>query len=339
MAARGAPTGLATGIGSLPGDDIDRSMALVFDELPDLPHLPELPDRGPGADMIGRTATQLLDLPVDLQPAGWRLVDRPGFDQRRGRDLLTTDLDALMPVAGPAYDGRLKVALVGPWTLAANVELPRGGRALGDPGAVHDLWESLAETVREHLADVARRVPGAQLVLQLDEPSLPTVLAGRVPTSSGFGALRVPEPLTVQTALQAVIAAAGDVPVVVHCCAAEAPLRLFRDAGAAAVSIDVLTLRPDHDALGELVEAGLALWLGVVPSLGPGVTPTPRAVAEPVRRLWHELGFAPDLLPETVTITPTCGLAGASPGWARSAYRVLRQTARVLTEAPEGTSV
>jgi hypothetical protein len=338
-AERGAPTGLATGIGSLPGDDIDRAMALVFDELPDLPHLPELPDRGPGADMIGRTATNLVDLPVDLQPAGWRLVDRPGLDQRRGRDLMSTDLDALMPVAGPGYDGQLKVSLAGPWTLAANVELPRGGRALGDPGAVHDMGESLAETVREHLVEVARRVPSAQLILQLDEPSLPAVMAGHIRTASGFGALRSPEPATVQALLGAVVDAAGEVPVVVHCCAADAPLRLFRDVGAAAVSIDVITMRPDYDALGELVEAGVALWLGVVPSVGPGVAPTPRAVADPVRRLWHELGFPAEQLPEVVTITPTCGLAGASHGWAHSAYRVLRQAARALAEAPEGTSV
>jgi hypothetical protein len=339
MAARGAPTGVATGVGSLPGDDIDRAMALSFDELPDLPHLPELPDRGPGADMIGRTATHLVDLPVDLQPAGWRLVDRPGFELRRARDLMSTDLDALVPVAGPAYDGRLKLQLVGPWTLAANVELPRGGRVLGDAGAVHDLGESLAETVREHLAEVRRRVPGARLVLQLDEPSLPAVLAGHVRTASGFDVFRAPESTTIQTMLAAVIAAADDVPVVAHCCATDAPLRLFRDTGAAAVSIDVLSMKADRDALGELVEAGVALWLGVVPSIGPGVAPTPRAVAEPVRRVWHELGFAPDLLPDSVTVTPTCGLAGASPGWAHSAYRVLRQAARALSEAPEGTSV
>jgi hypothetical protein len=62
-------------------------------------------------------------------------------------------------------------------------------------------------------------------------------------------------------------------------------------------------------------------------------------VADPVRRLWQELGFAADRLPATVTLTPTCGLAGASPGWVHSAYRTLRQAARVLAEAPEGTSV
>jgi methionine synthase II (cobalamin-independent) len=337
MAGRGAPTGLATGIGSLPGDDIDASMALVFDELPDLPHLPELPARGPGSDLIGRTATALTDLPVDLQPAGWRLVDRAGMDQRRGRDRLSMDLDAIVPVAGTAYDGRLKVQLAGPWTLAAGIDLPRGGRVVRDRGAVRDLAASLAETVREHLDQVGRRVPGARLVLALDEPSLPIVLAGRVRTESGFGTLKAPEPATVRDVLREVVAAAGDVPVVVHCCAPDVPIRLLGEAGAAAVSIDACSSRPDRDALGEAVEAGLALWLGVVPALGPGVPPTPRAVADQVRRLWGELGFAPEQLPETVAITPACGLAGASPGWVRSAYRVLRQAALALVEAPEGT--
>jgi methionine synthase II (cobalamin-independent) len=339
MAADGAPAGVATGIGSVSGDDIDGALALIFDELPELPYLPELPARGAGSDMIGRTATQLVDLPVDLQPAGWRLVDRPSFDQRRGQDRLAADLDALVPVAGPAYDGRLKLQLAGPWTLAAALELPRGGPVLGDAGAVADLGQSFAETVREHLAAVAKRVPHATLVVQLDEPSLPAVMSGRVRTASGFGALRSPEPASVQEVLAAAIVAAGDVPVVVHSCAAEVPLRLLADAGAAAVSVDLLSFSPDRDAIGELIERGVVLWAGVVPSTGPGVPPTPRSVADPVRQLWHELGFEPELLPSRVTITPTCGLAGASPGWVHSAYRVLRQAARVLSEAPEGTSV
>jgi hypothetical protein len=36
-----------------------------------------------------------------------------------------------------------------------------------------------------------------------------------------------------------------------------------------------------------------------------------------------------------VTLTPSCGLANASLGWARTAMRLVRQAARVLTEAPE----
>jgi hypothetical protein len=308
---------------------------MAFDELPELPHLPELPARGPGADMIGRTAAQLSGLGIDRTPSGWRLVDRPGLDQRDARERLTADLDALLPVAGPGYDGALKVQLAGPWTLAASLELPRGGRALRDRGAVRDLIASLAETAIEHLGEVQRRVPGAQLVLQLDEPSLPAVMAGRIRTESGFGALRAIEPTEVLPALRSVIDAAG-VPVVLHCCAADPPIGLLREAGAAAVSFDATLGPTDHDAIGELVDGGGIVWLGVLPSLGPGVPPSPRDVADPVRRLWRELGFDPDLLPSAVSLTPTCGLAGASPGWAHSAYRLIRQAARVLTEAPEG---
>jgi hypothetical protein len=309
---------------------------MVFDELPDLPHLPELPARGPGADMIGRTATGLVDLPVDLSPSGWRLVARPGVDRRRGQELLGADLDALMPVGGPGYDGPLKVQLAGPWTLAASLQLPRGGSVLADVGAVRDLTDSLLETVRVHLDDVRRRVPQARLVLQIDEPSVPAVLAGRIRTESGLGVVTTPESSTVQDALAQVVAAAEDVPVVVHCCASDAPLELFAGARAAAVGVDAVATAVDHDVLGGLVESGVALWLGVVPALGPGTAPTAGSVAGVVRTLWRELGFPAERMLESVVLTPACGLAGASTGWAHSAYRVLRQAAHALSEAPEG---
>ena len=184
-------------------------------------------------------------------------------------------------------------------------------------------------------------MPSAELVLQLDEPSLPAVLAGHVRTASGFGALRTPEPATVQAVLSAVDRARpATYRSCVHCCAADPPLRLFRDVGAAAVSIDAITTRPDYDALGELVEAGVALWLGVVSSTGPGR----RAHAARGRRSGAAAVARARLpgrrsCPMRSPITPTCGLAGASLGWAYSAYRVLRQAARTLAEAPEGTSV
>jgi methionine synthase II (cobalamin-independent) len=321
----------ATGIGSLPGDDIDAGIALVFTELPDFPHLPELPARGPGADMIGRTAAALVDLYVDLQPSGWRLVPRPGMDLRRARQLLERDLDALVPVAA-THDGPLKVQLAGPWTLAAALQTERGP-ALADPGAVRDLMASYAEAVSAHLDEVRRRAPQAQLTLQLDEPSLPAVLAGSVPTSSGLSRVRAVPAADAEQALREAVTAAA-VPVVVHCCAADVPLTLFAGSGVAAVSLDLAVARIDRDELGAAVERGFVLWAGVVPALGPGVVPSVREVVEPVRRLWGELGFAAELMAEHVTLTPACGLAGASVGWATTAMRLVRQAAKVLAEEP-----
>jgi methionine synthase II (cobalamin-independent) len=323
----------ATGIGSLPGDDIDAATALVFDELPDFPHLPELPDRGPGADLVGRSSAALVDLHVDLQPSGWRLVARAGLDERRARELLEHDLDALVPVAA-SYDGPLKAQLAGPWTLAASLQTDHGP-VLADHGAVRDLVESLAEGVRTHLDEVRRRVPHAQLTLQLDEPSLPAVLAGSVPTSSGLSRVRAVAAADATEALRSV-ASAAEVDAVVHCCARDVPVEVIRSAGVSALSVDLGLAKLDRDELGAAIEAGLRLWLGVVPALGPGAAPPVRDVAEPVRRLWRELGFPPELLVDTVDVTPACGLAGASPGWARTAMRLVRQAAAVLTEAPEG---
>jgi methionine synthase II (cobalamin-independent) len=326
---------IATGIGSLPGEDIDRAIGTVFTELPDLPHLPELPSRGPGADMIGRAAAALADLHIDLQPSGWRLVPRAGMDERRAESLLERDLDALVPVAAE-HDGPLKIQLAGPWTLAASLQTTRGP-VLADAGAVRDLLSSYVESAVQHVAAVRRRTPQAKLLLQLDEPSLPAVLAGVLPTASGLGAIAAVDEQAVERPIREVVAAV-DVPVTVHCCASRVPHEVLGATNVAAISIDLLAGQPDRDALATLVDQGRSLWLGVVSGLGPGVPPRPRDVADPVRRLWGELGFSPQLLTERVVLTPSCGLAGASEGWARTAMQLVRQAAKILAEAPEGMS-
>jgi len=217
--------------------------------------------------------------------------------------------------------------------LAAMLELPRGERALADHGAVDDLGQSLAEGLRRHLADLGARLPGTRLVLQLDEPSLPAVLGAGIPTASGFGRLRAPSRQRVREVLAAVVSVGDD--TVVHCCAADPPVELLHEAGAGAVSLDATVLTPrGDDAIGLAVEGGCGLLLGVVPAVDTRLADL-GAVMEPVRRLWRRLGFEPDLLPATVVVTPTCGLARASPGHARQALGAAVEIARRLGEQPE----
>jgi hypothetical protein len=54
-----------------------------------------------------------------------------------------------------------------------------------------------------------------------------------------------------------------------------------------------------------------------------------------VRTLWRRLGLRPGLLPEAVTLTPACGLAGASPEYARRALAHCVRAARSLADNPE----
>ncbi|WP_435204521.1 methionine synthase [Micromonospora sp. bgisy143] len=325
------PAGAATGIGSLPGTDIAEAQRVVLGELPDLPHLPELPARGPGADLIGRSAGLLVELPVELYAGRWRVAPRPGRDLRRARDLMERDLDQLTEQA-EGYAGPIKVQAGGPFTLAASLELPIGGRLLRDPGAVRDLTGSLAEGLREHVAAVARRLPQASVLLQLDEPSLPTVLAGRVPTESGLGAYRAVESADAAALLRTVVDAVA-VPTVVHCCAPDVPLELIRSTGAVAVALD-LDLVTDLDPLGEAIDAGLGLLAGAAPAGPPsaGGAPTSGQIAERVRRVWDRLGFPRRQLARQVVVTPACGLAGATPQYARAVLAACRDAGRRFTE-------
>lgn len=326
--------GPATGVGSMPGGDAREAVRTVTGSFEDFPHLPELPARGPGADMIGRTAGMLVELYARVEPSGWRLGDRPGRDTRRARSWLGEDLDALEEFA-QGHEGLLKVQAVGPWTLAAALELKNGEAALSDPGACRDLAGSLAEGLRLHLAEVRRRLPGAQLVLQLDEPSLTAVLRGHVRTASGYRTHRAVDRQVVEGTLREVLGVHGEGPVVVHSCAPDVPFALLRRAGAAAVSFDfsLLTER-DDDAIGEAVEAGTRLFAGVVAGVD-GPLSDPAGSVRGVRTLWRRLGLPPGLLAEAVTLTPSCGLAGASPAYARQALAHCVRAARSLADNPE----
>lgn len=284
-------TGTATGIGSLPGTDPLEAAKLVLGEL-SVPHLPELPNRGHYADIAGRGAALLADLHVDVQPTGWRFVPRSSREGNRARDLLRQDVDALELAAHGAHPEHLKLQATGPWTLATVVELHRGDKALADPAAVADIAQSLAEGLRQHVADVQRRFPSTTLHLQLDEPSLNGVLHAGIPTASGFATLRAPDPQTVRARLRTALAAHGS--TVLHCCARRPPIELLAEATAISVDAAMLDAR-DDDALGQLLEGGTGLLLGVPRDV--------KAAVQTVGRMRDRVGV------RDVTLTPPCGLA------------------------------
>jgi methionine synthase II (cobalamin-independent) len=328
---------IATGVGSMPGVDqaaYDDAVRLVLDELPDLPHLPEVPGRGVAANMIGRGLAVLAVLGADLQPSGWRLTAAPGVDHRRARSLLGQDLDGLEELA-EGYAGAFKIQLAGPWTLAATVEKPRGDKVVSDAGARRDVAQALAEGVRHHVRDVRRRLPGVdRLVVQVDEPMLPSVLTGRVPTASGLGSHRSVYPQEVSESLGWVLAAVADEggEPWVHVCAPEAPLQLLRDAGARGLSVDLDQMSAaDHDVLAEALEAGETVALGVVPSTDPETRPSDAEVTERVLRWLDLVGLDHEQVSPRLAVSASCGLAGSSAAWSRSALALARAAASSLS--------
>lgn len=325
--------GAATGLGPMPGTDPGEATRTVFGERPELPYLPELADRGAGAEAIGRTAALLVDLHVDVHAGRWRLVSRPGRDERHAREMLEGDLDALEDV-GSRHPGPVKIQVLGPWTLAACLELPRGDKVLTDPGAVADLAGSLTEAVTQHVDDVRRRLPRAERVLvQVNEPLLTVVLAGHVPTASGWGRLPVPEPGPAEHLLARVLAAAG-ADAGVWCDAPTPPVGMLRRAGAAFVAFGASRLEaiPEED-LGEAIEAGTGLLLGLVPP-PPGAGADIDTLARPARRIWTRLGLGEGHW-DAVVVTPDCELQDLSDDDARTVLGRCGDVGRALRE-PEG---
>ena len=321
----------ATGVGSLPGVEYAEAAAYVLGEL-DLPFVPELPGRGPASTMIGRGVAVTGDLAFDLQPAGWRVTGTRGVDQRRARTMLAHDLD-LFEEASQGFAGLIKTQLIGPWTLAATVERPRGDLALADPGLRRELAQALAEGTRLHLADLGRRVPEGEWIVQVDEPVLPSVLAGSIPTASGFHRHRSVDRPEVSEHLSWVIDAIrseGAIPWL-HSCAPETPLDLVRGAGAEGLVVDAAVLGPEQlDQVGEALEAGESVALGVVPSLEPATRPSDAQLTDRVLRLLDMLGLDPEEVSDRLVITTGCGMAGASAAWARAAAELSTKVARSL---------
>ncbi|MEL4504596.1 methionine synthase [Luteococcus sp. H138] len=323
----------ATGIGSLPGQDLPGAVRHVLGAF-ELAWLPELPGRGVGADLIGRSLAMTDGLAFDLQPQGWRLADHSGVDHARARALLRRDLDDLEEAA-QGFSGQVTLTVAGPWTLAASLERPRAERVLADHGARRELAESLASGVTALIGELGRRLPEVDWRIQLDEPLLPSVMGAKIPTASGLATLRgVDRPLASEL-LGRIARPLGELtgPVRLHCCAPGLDLELMGRSGIDELALDVGTLSArELDAVGEWLEAGRRLVLGLAPTDVPDALSTPDRIVRRGLDLLRPLGLDPALLLSGVDISPACGLAGWSLRPAITQLDALLEAAPLLAE-------
>lgn len=326
-----------TALGDWPGQDPVEALRVIRGELgsPNLPFLPSLPDRGVGSDEIGRTASLLPELPVDLQPHGWRLVDRPGKDLRRAVSALSTDINVLADLVGSEEraPGELKVHCRGPLSLAANLHLHNGERALLDYGARRDLRDALIAGVGSLLRRTASACPGAELTLQLDEPEITAVLEGGIPTASGYRTLRsIPEHEAIEawTMLAEGARAAGAAAVVLSFRTAQ-QLPLVHRVSGVGVAVPVAgASNREWEALAELVEAGRSLWAAVPVSTGRPLRV--QETADALLRPWRGLGLALESLGST-RLLPAGNLSEHGPDATRRILEHLHQSADALNQA------
>ena len=339
-----------SGTGPWPGADVLEAQTVVVGDLQDIPAevagLPftvTLAARGPWSDRVGQAVALLAELPAELGAHGWKLADHPGRDLGRAQAFGREDLDALA-VAAHGWTGSLVVPVLGPMTLAASLYLSRGDRVVSDVGAVRALAESLAAGIGEHLAAIGRAVPGATPTVLLHEPLLAQVMAGVLPSFSGYSALRsIPGPVAAERlgTLAATVRSAGAASVVVHGGTAWSSLGAIRAAADMGDTVDAFALAVtalddrSWERVAEAVEGGLAFWPELPPQAssqcaGPDVA----GQADLLLRPWKSVGLPATGLRDVVLLAGDATGVG-SPDDARAVLAGLVRAARIVAERAE----
>jgi methionine synthase II (cobalamin-independent) len=141
---------------------------------------------------------------------------------------------------------------------------------------------------------------------------------------------------TLATTMLDICAAAAGAEVSVHCCGTDPPWKALQRSNISAVSVDAGTLdAADLDAIAEFVESGRAIVLGVVSSSTPPRLPAVEEVAAAIVAVTDRLGFTRSALRDRIGITPACGLAAATPQWARTAIGLARRAAEAFADDPD----
>lgn len=274
----------------MPGTSMAEAADIILGET-ELPAIPQLPERGLGSDAVGRTASMVDTISIDRGPRSWRMTARPQLLTRRAWDRLERDLDEVQEVWGEIVP-RVKVQALGPWSLAASIELSDGHRVLTDRGAFAELADALRHGLRAHAQDVASRFHG-EVVVQLDEPLLADVVAGRIPGTTDFDTIpAVPDEVALYL-LQSFDADYLHVP----------PLWSIAPAATTFLT-DFRGLETPHhlDGLGEHLNAGHRIGLGIEGS-------DARAEAIALARSLDRIGMPRELLVDKFDVYPVKALA------------------------------
>lgn len=295
------PVGLSTSIGSLPHYDPSEAVDFILHRQPRLPAAPSLPSRSRCEGMIAQAAQGVPGITV--RPDGSLQIDEAALDPEAPLTDPGFQSDSFVGLrafinAVAGRDGPIKVSLTGPVTF---------GMALINEGLDAELAfrvssAAVRQRARALVQYAAQRVPQAQLVAFLDEPSMGGAMAPWFPilpldaVDLVSGSLAALEPLSI-TGL--------------HCCGT-ADWRLLMQSGPQILSLPTDSgIESAAGALANFLErGGWVAW---------GAVPTDRPVGTTVDRLWRQLsllwctlvadgGCDPVQLRTQAMITPACGM-------------------------------
>ncbi len=335
---------LATGIGSLPFQDVEASCREIVDRLPDMPFWPQLVRRSHLEDMSIQYSEglPLLEIMEEKRALVISAKKRPEeelvvfYDHfmsgdtdhfAMSRDFAPGFYTLLEMAAGDGIDAPyLKGHTTGPITFSAAVTDLNGNPVLHNP----ELLEAMTNGLAIKSLWQVRRIEetGKRAVIFLDEPYL-----------SGFGSAFSPvERHVVVDSLRTVIGYLrehSDALIGIHCCG-NTDWSMIVEAGPDIINFDAFAytdyfiLYPD-DIVRFLEGGGTIAW-GIVPTSDISGKETAESLhsrlGAALERV-YAFGISPSFLAERSILTPACGMGTMTPEAARTALDLLSRVSRM----------
>jgi hypothetical protein len=328
----------ATGVGSVPGLDVDATCRVILDRLPEIPYWPQFVQLDPHEDMVlqyseGLAALRprgdgtslhavLEDLETELAGFYERYLEEDtdafaiGPDHARG---LYTLLD-LVEALPASRDALIKGQSVGPITFASTVTMEDGRQVLHNPDLMDAIVKGLSIKLVWQAGLLART--GRRPILFIDEPALSGI-------GSAFASMNRQ---TVVSALKEIIdycRERSDALLGIHCCA-NTDWPMVMESGPDILNfdaygyMDAFLLYPEE--ILRFVRGGGTIAWGIVPTADyrPGVTleSLEERLNQGLLRL-KEWGLADDEIRARSMLTPACGMGSMAIEHANEALELL----------------
>ncbi len=335
--------GLATGIGSLPYQEVNTALDLIFKYLPEIPFWPQLPRRD---IREGMTMQFSQGLPC-LEATRSGLVFDPQNREKELEDfysrIIADDIESFsispdFAVGFARFISRLessdlkdveflKCHITGPFTFAASIKDEKGIALLHDEVMRQAMFKGLVMKALWQIKALERF--GKKIIIFVDEPYL-----------GCFGSAYTPiNREDVIKGLEELAAAVKSDQVLlgVHCCG-NTDWSIFTEAsGIDIISFDAFNFLERlvlyAKGLEDFLERGGILCWGMVPTQDFSGRETAQALSKRIKHGIDTLsakGVDQDLLLNNLLLSPSCGLGALEESKAEPIFKLLKATSGLL---------
>ncbi len=343
---------LATGIGSVPFQDIEATCREILEHFPSMPFWPQFVKRSylegmniqfseglplleikkkEGVPVISRTSNAESELAAFYEHFFAQDIDYFSISRSYAPGLYTLleIIDQGAEHGGPYIKGQT----VGPITFAAGILDLNGKPILYSAELLEAMVRGLAIKALWQVKKLSKS--GKKPIIFLDEPYL-----------SGFGSAFSPiqrdEVIDILRTVMDYLRENSDTLIGIHCCG-NTDWPMIMEAGPDIINCDAFDymdhflLYPD-DIVRFLRGGGTVAW-GIIPTSGSTGKESAEAlfskIEEGFRRV-HEWGIDPGMLAERSILTPACGMGTMEPETAKSGLDLLSRLSRKCEESMSG---